>query len=91
MDKGLYVKVIRIWTSYRKYCSLKQILLGSFKNHTKEVRMKKMLKKFIGYINQPAITSFGDKIYLPLWKSVLADYLCIFTLGFYKPRKKRQA
>ncbi len=50
--------------------------------------MKTKFKSFIEYANQPAMTSFGDQIYLPLWKSVLADYLCIFTLGLYRPRKK---
>lgn len=51
--------------------------------------MKTKFKRFISYINQPAITSFGDHIYLPLWKSVLVDYLCFFTLGLYKPRKEQ--
>jgi len=51
--------------------------------------MKKIVKSFIRYANQLSITSFGDNIYLPLWKSVLADYACIFTLGIYKPRKRR--
>ncbi len=49
--------------------------------------MKKRFEKFIKYINQPSITSFGDNIEVALWKSVLLDYLCFFTLGLCKPSK----
>jgi hypothetical protein len=53
------------------------------------MKIKKLKEWFVNYINQPAVTSFGDNIYLPLWKSVLADYACILTLGIYKPRKRK--
>ena len=53
--------------------------------------MRVKCKKFIVYITRPSMTSFGDHIHLPLWRSVLADWVCLFALGIYKPRKKTKA
>ena len=37
------------------------------------------------YATSSSATSFGSRPKLPLWKSVMADYACLFSFGLYKP------
>ncbi|HEX8974012.1 MAG TPA: hypothetical protein VF817_00820 [Patescibacteria group bacterium] len=47
--------------------------------------MKSIWQHFKTYMTQPSATTFGSRRKMPLWRSVLADYVCIFSFGYYKP------
>lgn len=54
--------------------------------------MKKLLgwikRKVVNFLTEPSITSFGDNVYRPRWFSVLSDYACFFSFGFFKPKRR---
>jgi len=58
----------------------------SFARVTIENR-KVLMKKIISFLFEESPTSFGDNVYRARWFSVLCDYACLFTLGFYKPKR----
>jgi hypothetical protein len=46
------------------------------------------MRKFLVFLTEPSVTSFGDNVFRPRWKSVLSDWLCVSTLGIIKPKRK---
>lgn len=39
-------------------------------------------------MTEDSMTSFGESVYRPRWKSVISDWVCLLTLGFIKPRRR---
>lgn len=39
-------------------------------------------------MTEDSVTSFGDGVYRPRWESVLSDWICLFTFGLVKPRRR---
>lgn len=48
----------------------------------------KLLKKILKFMTEYSVTSFGDWVYRPRWKSVISDLVCLFTFGLIKPRRR---
>jgi hypothetical protein len=50
------------------------------------VKIKVFWQRFKDFMTRPSMTSFGANHYLPLWKSVFADWACLFSFGLFKPK-----
>ena len=51
--------------------------------------MKKVLSKLKLVLTEPSVTSFGDNVYRPRWYSVISDFICFFSFGLIKPRRRK--
>lgn len=39
---------------------------------------------------EPSVTSFGDNVIRPRWRSALSDILCVVTLGIMSPKRRAE-
>ncbi len=49
-------------------------------------RFKERLKWLVRFFNRLDTPSFMPDMRVPLWKSILIDWGCLFSLGLWKPR-----
>jgi len=40
-----------------------------------------LFKKVIDFLQQDELTAFYPNCYIPLWRSILYDYACLFSFG----------
>lgn len=51
------------------------------------VEIRIFWQRFKKWMNTPSFVSFSPSYqHLPLWKSVLADWACVFSFGLWRPK-----